>query len=88
MNLNEAIQKLLYLKYFELKAKASWLEIEHVVSYLKDVVLRKTKVHSLNEAAYYIMNIKINMVIEYLNVNAILDKSESIESDFLEIMKG
>lgn len=88
MKLDEAIKKLLYIKFYELKSKASWLEIEHLVSYLENIVLRKVKISSLNEAAYYIMNIKVNRIAEYLNVNAILDKSKSIENDFLEIMKG
>lgn len=88
MKLDEAIKKLLYLKYYELKSKASWLEIEHLIAYLNDVVLRKITVHSLNDAAYYIMNVKVNRIAEFLNINAIRDKSKTIENDFLEIMKG
>jgi hypothetical protein len=88
LKLDEAIKKLIDIKFCELKSKASWLEMTDLISYLDEVVLRKTKVKSLNDAAYYIMNIKVNRIAEFMSVNAILDKSDSMESDFLEIMKG
>ncbi len=88
MKLEESISKLLSLKFFELRRQLKTLTMEDLVNYLQNVVLKNINVRSLNEVSYYIMNVRINMIIEYLNINAILDKSNSIEEDLEDILRG
>ncbi|WP_338985579.1 post-transcriptional regulator [Spiroplasma endosymbiont of Diplazon laetatorius] len=86
-NMKEIIYEMLDLKLAEIRKEYSKITFNDLISYLKNVIFKNNKIVDLNDLSFFIMNIKINKVFEYLNLSAILDKSSSIENDLKSILE-
>ncbi|WP_342259354.1 post-transcriptional regulator [Spiroplasma endosymbiont of Dioctria linearis] len=86
-NLKKIIYEMLDLKLTEIRKEFSRITLKDLYCYLKDVIFKKNKIVDLNDLSFFIMNIKINKIFEYLNVSAILDKNNSIEMDLKIILE-
>ncbi|QHX36607.1 post-transcriptional regulator [Spiroplasma sp. BIUS-1] len=85
--LKEIIYEMLDLKLTEVRKEYNNITFNDLISYLKDIIIKNNKIMDLNDLSFFIMNIKVNKVFEYLNLNAILDKSSSIEADLKSILE-
>lgn len=81
------ILKMLELKTLDLKMEMSTLSINDVTSYYLEVILNKRKISNLQEAAYHIFNIKLNILMEYLNNKLIINKNVTLD-DFKEMFEN
>ncbi|WP_339029316.1 post-transcriptional regulator [Spiroplasma endosymbiont of Cantharis nigra] len=86
-NLKKIIYEMLDLKLTEIRKEFSRITLKDLYCYLKDVVFKNNKIVDLNDLSFFIMNIKINKIFEYLNVSAILDENNSIEMDLKIILE-
>ncbi|WP_339021629.1 post-transcriptional regulator [Spiroplasma endosymbiont of Atherix ibis] len=85
--LRDIIYKMLDLKLTELRKEYKKISFNDLFSYLKEIIFKNNKITDLNDLSFFIMNIKINKIFEYLNISAILDKSSSIEIDLKSILE-
>ncbi|AGR42060.1 post-transcriptional regulator [Spiroplasma diminutum] len=85
--LKKVIYEMLDLKLTEIRKEYNNITLNNLFCYLKDVIFRNNKIVDLNDLSFFIMNIKVNKVFEYLNISAILDKKSSIEMDLKSILE-
>ncbi|AUM62597.1 post-transcriptional regulator [Spiroplasma monobiae] len=85
--LKEIVYEMLDLKLTEVRKEYNKIKFSDLISYLRDVIIKNNKIMDLNDLSFFIMNIKVNKVFEYLNVSAILDKNSSIEMDLKSILE-
>ncbi|QBQ07638.1 hypothetical protein SGLAD_v1c04390 [Spiroplasma gladiatoris] len=82
------IKMMLELKLVEIKTQISNITIKDLYNYLTNIILKRNKIENINNAAYYIMNIKVNKLFEYLNYESIKDDSNTIANDLKTILEG
>ncbi|AHB36262.1 hypothetical protein [Spiroplasma apis] len=86
--LQDIIYKMLEIKLIEVKKQIKQITIVDIYDYLKNVIFKKNKIRDVNDASFYIMNIKVNKLFEYMNINVLLDKTNTIETDLKSILEG
>ncbi|AHI52813.1 hypothetical protein SCULI_v1c04720 [Spiroplasma culicicola AES-1] len=86
--MQEIISKMLDLKLSEIKNEIKNISHQDLYNYIVEVILKNNKIRDVNDAAFYIMNIKVNKLYEYLNFKNIKDDSNTIEMDLKSILEG
>lgn len=84
----EVVSKMLDLKLTEIRQQIKNVTIYDLYNYVKNIILKNNKIRDVNDASFYIMNIKVNKLFEYLNVETIMDNSNTIEMDLKIILEG
>ncbi|QEH61762.1 hypothetical protein SCHIN_v1c05650 [Spiroplasma chinense] len=79
---------MLDLKLTEIRQQIKNVTIYDLYNYVKNIILKNNKIRDVNDASFYIMNIKVNKLFEYLNVETIMDNSNTIEMDLKIILEG
>jgi|GEM_PF-4100967 len=88
-NFKEVIEKMMELKLVTLKSEILSITIEDLYDYIVNVILINNKIKDINDAAFYIMNIKVNRLYEYLNFkNTIYKKDDNVDRDLKYILEG
>lgn len=82
------IFKLLRIKMLEFNHTINNVQLRDLIEYIEKVILRNKIVKNINDISYYIFNIKVNRIIEYQNLKAIVDKTDTLESDLKDILEG
>ncbi|AUB31482.1 post-transcriptional regulator [Spiroplasma floricola] len=85
--LRNIIYKMLDFKLTEIRKEYKNISFNDLFSYLREVIFKNNKIADLNDLSFFIMNIKVNKIFEYLNISAILDQSSSIEMDLKSILE-
>ncbi|AOG60344.1 hypothetical protein SHELI_v1c03930 [Spiroplasma helicoides] len=88
VNLEKVIYQMLELKLLEIRLQIRQVTIENLYNYISNVILKNNRIRDVNDASFYIMNIKINKLFEYLNYETIKDESSTIEMDLKQILEG
>ncbi|QGS51880.1 hypothetical protein [Spiroplasma tabanidicola] len=86
--LKYVIFKMLELKLVEIRKEINNISIIDLYNYINNIILKKDKIRNVNDAAFYIMNIKVNKLFEYINYESIKDDSNTIASDLKSILEG
>ncbi|ALX70623.1 hypothetical protein STURO_v1c03550 [Spiroplasma turonicum] len=87
--MESAITKMLSLKLLELRKEIPSIKLIDIINYFNNIVVKNNKIYDLNDVAFYIMNIKINKICEYLNFVEISTASKSeIKTDLESILEG
>ncbi|AGM25124.1 hypothetical protein [Spiroplasma chrysopicola] len=84
--LSKYLQKMISLKTIELKLINSNISELDVTNYLLQVILPDRKIIDVSEGAFYIFNIKINRIIEFMNNQKVMEKNISLE-EFEDMFK-
>lgn len=88
-NFKEVIEKMMELKLVTLKSEILSITIEDLYDYIVNVILINNKIKDINDAAFYIMNIKVNRLYEYLNFkNTVYKKDDNVDRDLKYILEG
>ncbi|AGR41056.1 hypothetical protein [Spiroplasma taiwanense] len=87
-SLEKIIYKMLDLKLLEVKREIKNISFNDLYGYLMDVILKKNSVKDLNDISFYIMNIKINKLFEYMNLVEITQKNDTVINDLKSILEG
>ncbi|WP_338970764.1 post-transcriptional regulator [Spiroplasma endosymbiont of Labia minor] len=87
MKIVKYAQVMLEIKTIELRIKIPNIKILDVTDYLFNILLKNKKIKDVNDLAYYIYNIKINKLIEYINVNTIIASDSNLEKDIEALLK-
>ncbi|AXK51121.1 post-transcriptional regulator [Spiroplasma alleghenense] len=86
--LENYVLAMLEIKTIELRHKIYNISIIEVLDYLRNFVLKGRKIKSISEASYFIFNIKINYLMEYLNIKEYTRQGDSLENDLKSILEG
>ncbi|ASP28123.1 hypothetical protein SCORR_v1c03490 [Spiroplasma corruscae] len=87
--LETATYDMLDLKLTELRKEIPIISFKNLIDYFENIILKNNKIYDLNDIAFYVMNIKINKVCEYLNFVEISTASNSdIKNDLESILEG
>lgn len=80
------IYEMLELKTLELKLSVLEIDIYDVADYFFKIIIKDKKINNISDVAYYVYNIKINKIIEYINNKHITDKNLKL-GDFEDMFK-
>ncbi|AKX34018.1 hypothetical protein SLITO_v1c03640 [Spiroplasma litorale] len=87
--LEQVVINMFDLKLIELRKEIPSIKFSDVIGYFNNIILKNNKVIDLNDIAFYIMNIKVNKVCEYINFLEIsLANNSNIKLDLESILEG
>lgn len=87
--LNETVSKMLELKLIELKLELPMITIRDLYNYLVEVILVNNDIRDVNDASFFIMNVKVNKIYEYLNYKDLANKQkDTLQNDLKYILEG
>ncbi|ALA98139.1 hypothetical protein SKUN_001264 [Spiroplasma kunkelii CR2-3x] len=78
------VLKMISLKTVDLKLLNRNITEQDVINYLLKIILVDKKIIDVSDAAYYIFNIKLNRIIEFMNNQKITDPDLSLD-DFKDM---
>lgn len=70
----------------ELKLSVLEIDIDDVADCFFKIIIKDKKINNISDVAYYVYNIKINQIIEYINNKHITDKNLKL-GDFEDMFK-
>lgn len=86
MQFNKIIYEMLELKTLELRLLVLEIDIDDVADYFFKIIIKDKKINNISDVAFYVYNIKINKIIEYINNKHITDKNLKL-GDFEDMFK-